>query len=391
MKKYFVATLLFLSIISCNSNRLKDTENENNIKTLRKGTNWQELISTEVSDVPEFLKFTYFKNCNSIFAPIIERGDIAKYFLKFSIKNKNFSLLGEPGQCPTCLNFIKSVTVCDNVIAVGQNRKGYNFYDCNGNFLFQIGVLNCPSGPCFFWEDKFYSFPESTMFDDYAIYVFDIQTKKLLSKHIKKKEFLKLISFTGEGNTMIQGGKVTGTQNRIVGFDYTKIGSSVVMLPQANPIGTKEFFVISLKNFRINRVSLLKYRKCLNKKFPEKRVEVFSTVTTKDNNIVIVRNLLPFETCEIETIKNKYGFFLLLEMNLKGNVIGIYIPPKDIFLQNCYGVAPIDIEYTGNDEYILNEIQYLRKNKKRLTIQHLIKFRATKLNTEEVQKILKIL
>ncbi len=399
MAKKIFLLLLFLTV-SCGGVKEKKKPQSDLFTELRKGKNWEEIINFDINDVPSFLTFSYSKHCNSIFAHPVDMSDVSNFFLKIPLiqqkEKMEFQLLGDPGQCPTCLvpKTIESVTVCDSMVGVGMSYKGYNFYDCDGNFLFQFIANGCSGGPCFFYEDKLISFPFDSGFLDYAVYVFDLQTRKLVAKHIKKGELLKIISFSGKKEFSTKNGKVSGVGERLLMFDYVQIGPQIIMLPQANSLGTKDFLVVSLDNFAIKTISLDKYRKYLNKNFPEKHVEVFSTITRKKENLIMVRNLLIFERGEIGNLKKKYGYFLLLELDLEGNLKGMYAPPKGIFGENVIGVAPVDIEYIGNDEYLLNEFQFLKtlnKKHRHEAISHLIKFKAKKLSDKEVKEIMKVL
>ena len=386
--KFYFCLLIFIIFTACNFNPEKKTISVEKIDKLRKGENWEEILNSEVSDVPAFLNFVYSKDCNAIFAPITQSGDTGKFFLKLSLTNwkmKDFDLYGTPGQCPECLLLPPcSVSLCDSMIAVGMVGKGYNFYNCEGEFLFQFLSAGCPGGECFFYEDKLISFPYNTsMISDYAVYVFSLQTKKLEPKHIKKEEFFQRLGFNPQEKIETKGGKISFSRRISMGFDYAKIGDKVIMLPQANPKGTQEFYIVSLEDFSIKKISLSKYCKYLNKHFPKNHFEPFSTITTKGNNVIVARRLILFEEGEIEEIKKKFGFLLLLEFNLDGDLINIYVPPKGIFVSNCNRIAPIDIQSLGNDEYLLNEFQFYKKDGKDRAIKHLIKFTARKLSEEE--------
>ena len=384
--KFWFTFLFFTILISCNSIGKKEINISQHL-TLRKGEGWEEILNSEVSDIPSFLNFVYSKDCNAIFAPITQSGDTGKFFLKLSLTNwkmKDFYLYGTPGQCPTCLLFSPcSISLSDGIIAAGMQGKGYNFYNCDGEFLFQFLSAGCPGGECFFYEDKLISFPYDSLLSDYAIYVFNLQTKNLEKKYWKKDVFLKKMGIFSSENNEKKNGKIVSSHNYSILFDYARIKNKVVVLPYANPDGSEEFYVVFLKDFSIKEVSLSGYCKYVNKNFPGKPAEPFCTITSKDNNLIIARKLLPREQGELAKIKKKFGFLLLLEVDLDGNLINIYVPPKSMFVFGCYGIAPIDIQSLGNDEYLLDEFQFYKKDGKDRAIKHLIKFKARKLSEEE--------
>jgi len=356
MKKIMIIFCLIFLMVSCNNSQLK---NKKILKfPLRKGKNWEEIFNLN-SDIPNFHEFSYSWRENSIYASIFDVSNIRHFYLKINLNNKKFFLFGKPGQCPDCTLYVNSVSVLDNLVVVGMQNRGYNFYDFNGDFLFQFSNPDYPSGPCFIIEDKFYALPCDTMdFKDKLLYVFDLKSMKLIGKYIDKKVFLSRIGYYDINNFGKNKGKnnISSVTKYITVFKYCIAGKeNIAVLPCSliSAGGNKKIYFISLKNFSIKELSLKKYCNNLISHFHLKKFEVFSDVGSLGKNIFIARRLIKgYDDKLIE----KYGYLLLLEINVKGELKSIYKFPKELYPAMCSGVFPWCVRYVQNNEFLINMV-----------------------------------
>ncbi|GEM_PF-4307568 len=385
---FFCFTIVLISLANCNQNQHQIKKTENN-----KNTNFQELINFEENDIPYFWAFSYSTAGNCIFAPLrTEDLNLNKMFLKLDInrksKNYNFYLLGEPGQCPECTNYIVDLNVSDGFVIAGISAKGYNFYNLDGEFIFQIFSYNTPLGKGFIIENQFIALPStSSNINDYAIYVFDITSKKLIKKMFPKKDFLNLFNISNEQEKIIKRKKITSVRNYIIDFQYVVLQNRYIVIFANNIHKKNELPVIDITTGSAKKIKLKRYCSFISKTTP--KAPTWGAITRQNNNIVIVRLLGMRERKEI---KNKYSF-LLFELNIKGNLLNIYAPPSELLNPTTNTFANVKfIVHIEKNKFITHEIDFINSSSKKNVkkhIDHIVLFQAKRLNKKETKWILK--
>ena len=389
MKKIILISLLFLFVIvSCERNKKED---KSKIISAKSKKDWVEIINWGKDDIPYFLEFSFSKINNAIYAPLkTDNSNLNKRFIKINISDKlseeKFNLLGFPGQCPECTDYVSDLSVEDGFVIIGMFGRGYNFYNLDGDFLFQIFSPTAPAGKSFLLDDKLVVLPTlSNYIKDYAVYIFNVQSKKVLDKLFFKDSFLRQFNFLTETKLVNNRNKLVSLRNLIISFQYTLLKNGKIAIFTKYYKAKNNVVILDVEKASLNPISLEVYCRYISTK--TKKASAWGCITGKNGNMVLVRLL---GMGEREVVKRKYPF-LLFEIDEKGNLVNIYSPPQgSIPCTPTVFANVIAIDYTGKDEFIAREFVFFNDNrgKTKSVIDHIVRFKARKLNQKELKWIL---